>query len=153
MELDFLGHHISQRGIEPDERKVEKIRNWPVPASARDVRKFLGLVQYLAAFLPRLAEHCSVLTALTTKEAQKDWPGWATQHQRAFQNIKDIVLSRECLTTIDHDNMDGRKIFVTCDASDRRTGACLSFGETWETARPVAWESAQTLDLSISGRG
>jgi len=51
-ELDFLGHHISQRGIEPDERKVEKIRNWLVPTSARDVRKFLGLVQYLAAFLP-----------------------------------------------------------------------------------------------------
>ena len=142
-ELDFLGHHISQRGIEPDERKVEKIRNWPVSTSARDVRKFLGLIQYLAAFLPRLAEHRSVLTALTTKEAQKDWPGWTTQHQRAFQNIKDIVLSRECLTTIDHDNMDGRKIFVTCDASDRRTGACLLFGETWETARPVAWDSAQ----------
>jgi len=39
--------------------------------------------------------------------------------------------------------MDGRRIFVTCDASERRTGACLSFGETWETARPVAWDSAQ----------
>ena len=142
-ELDFLGHHISQRGIEPDERKVEKIRNWPVPTSTRDVRKFLGLVQYLAAFLPRLAEHRSILTPLTTKEAQKEWPGWTPQHQRAFQNIKDIVLSRECLTTIDHDNMDGRQIFVTCDASDRRTGACLSFGETWETARPVAWDSVQ----------
>jgi hypothetical protein len=38
---------------------------------------------------------------------------------------------------------NGRKIFVTCDASDRRTGACLSFGKTWETARPVAWDSVQ----------
>ena len=53
------------------------------------------------------------------------------------------MLSRECLTTIDHDNMDSRRIFVTCDASNRRTGACLSFGETWETARSVAWDSAQ----------
>ena len=142
-ELDFLGHHISQRGIAPDERKVEKIRNWPVPAGAKDVRKFLGLVQYLAAFLPRLAEYRSVLTSLTTKEVQKEWPGWMPEHQRVFQNIKDIVLSTECLTTIDHDNMDGRKIFVTCDVSDRRTRACLSFGETWEMARPVAWDSAQ----------
>jgi hypothetical protein len=39
--------------------------------------------------------------------------------------------------------MADRKIFVTCDASDRRTGACLSFGESWETARPVAWDSVQ----------
>ena len=142
-ELDFLGHHISARGIEPDVRKVEKIQAWPVPRCAKDVRKFLGLVQYLATFLPRLAEYRSVLTPLTTKEAQKDWPGWTTEHQAAFQNIKNIVLSSECLTTIDHDGMDGREIFVTCDASDRRTGACLSFGETWETARPVAWDSVQ----------
>ena len=144
-ELDFLGHHISHRGIEPDARKVEKIQNWPIPADTRDVRKFLGLVQYLAAFLPRLAEYRAILTPLTTKEAQKDWPGWSKDHQAAFQRIKDIVLSTECLTTIDHDNMDGRKIFVTCDASDRRTGACLSFGTTWETARPVAWDSVQLL--------
>ena len=82
---------------------------------------------------------------LTTKEAQKDWLGWMATHQAAFQNIKDIVLSTECLTTIDHDGMDGWKIFVTCDASDWRTGACLSFGETWETARPVAWDSVQLL--------
>ena len=107
-ELDFLGHHISQQGIEPDERKVKKIRNWPVPSSTRDVRKFLGLVQYLACFLPRLAEYHSVLTPLTTKEVQKEWPGWALEHQQAFQNIKDIMLSRECLTTIDHDHMDGQ---------------------------------------------
>jgi hypothetical protein len=142
-ELDFLGHHISQRGIEPDARKVEKIQAWPVPRNTKDVRKFLGLVQYLAAFLPRLAEHRSVLTPLTTKEAQKEWPGWTERHQEAFQSIKEIVLSTECLTTVDHDNMGDRKIFVTCDASDRRTGACLSFGETWETARPVAWDSVQ----------
>ena len=32
---------------------------------------------------------------------------------------------------------------MTCDASDLRTGASLSFGETWETARPVAWDSVQ----------
>ena len=142
-ELNFLGHHISARGIEPDKKKVEKIRDWPTPRCAKDVRKFLGLVQYLAAFLPKLAEHRAALTPLTTKEAQKVWPGWSIAHQVAFQNIKDTVLSTECLTTIDHDNMGDRKIFVTCDASDRRTGACLSFGSTWEAARPVAWDSVQ----------
>ena len=32
---------------------------------------------------------------------------------------------------------------MTCDASDWRTGAVLSWGETWETACPVAFESWQ----------
>ena len=142
-ELDFLGHHISARGIAPDAKKVEQIRTWPAPRDARQVRRFLGLVRYLALFLPRLVEHSSVLTPLTTKDAERVWPGWTETHHRAFQNIKEICVSAECLTTIDHDNMDGRHIFVTCDASNRRTGACLSFGKDWQSARPVAWDSAQ----------
>jgi hypothetical protein len=51
----------------------------------------------------------------------------------------------ECLTVIDYDDVT-KKIFVTTDASDRRTGAVLSFGETWETARPVAYDSYQLND-------
>ena len=109
-ELDFLGHRISHRGIEPDVRKVERIRDWPVPRVAKDVQRFLGLVQYLAAFLPRLSQYRSVLTPLTTKESQAAWPGWRRVHQRAFQAIKDFVLNRECLTTIDHDRMGDRRI-------------------------------------------
>jgi hypothetical protein len=33
------------------------------------------------------------------------------------------------------------KIFVTTDASDYGSGAMLSFGKTYETARPVAYDS------------
>ena len=105
MELDFLGHHILARGIKPDKKKVQKIQEWPTPRCVKDVRKFLGLVQYLAAFLLRLAEHRTILTPLTMKEAQKEWLGWSIGHQVAFQNIKNVVLSSECLTMINHDNM------------------------------------------------
>jgi hypothetical protein len=34
-------------------------------------------------------------------------------------------------------------VYVTCDASDWRTGAVLSFGPTWAMARPVAFDSMQ----------
>lgn len=33
------------------------------------------------------------------------------------------------------------KIFVTTEASDKHSGAVLSFGTNWETARPVAFDS------------
>jgi YD repeat-containing protein len=68
------------------------------------------------------------------------------EHQNAFEAIKALVVSRECLTMIDHTNPGDNKIFVTCDASDRRTGAVLSWGPTWETARPVAFDSMQLRD-------
>ena len=53
------------------------------------------------------------------------------------------MISVECLTTIKHLNPGDNKMFVTCDASDWRTGATLSFGPTWESARPVAFDSMQ----------
>lgn len=125
-EVDFLGHHISVNGIEADEKKVDKIISWPRPKSSTDVRAFLGLVRYIGAFLPDLATHTDVLNELTNKDADRAFPHWTDRYQQAFEAIKSIVISRECLTTIDHtDKM--KTIFVTTDASDRRSGAVISF--------------------------
>lgn len=150
LKVDFLSHHISQCGIEPDGKKVEKILNWPIPHSAGHVRSFLGLVCYLAAFLPNLAEHTRILNPLTSKEAEGSWPGWSLDHQMAFNHIKTLVCSHECLTSIDHDALDSNRIFVSCDASDFHTGAMLSFGPDLESARPVAFESAPLTGAELN---
>jgi hypothetical protein len=77
------------------------------------------------------------------KEAQKHFPPRTEEHQIAFEAIKALVVSADCLTVIDHENPEDNKIFVTCDASDWRTGAVLSFSPTWETACSVAYDSLQ----------
>jgi len=79
LEIDFLGHHISTHGIEADGKKADRIVNWPIPKSATDVRSFLGLVRYLADFLPALAEYMGILTELTMNESEKKFPAW-TDH-------------------------------------------------------------------------
>ena len=43
----FLGHRISEAGIEADGAKVSKIVDWPTPTSGTEVRQFLGLVRYI----------------------------------------------------------------------------------------------------------
>ena len=139
--VNFLGHTISQNGIEADEKKAEKIENWPVPTTATKVQAFLGLVHYLNAFLPKLAVQCDVLSVFTTKEAEKKFPEWLPKHQLAFETIKAIVMSRECLTSINHENMGQNKIFMMMDTSDTVSGTVLSFGPTWELAHPVAYDS------------
>ena len=141
-EISFLGHKISAAGIHADPRKIDRILDWPQPTTATNVRGFLGLTRYIATFLPALAEHTSVLTPLTTKECDREFPIWEPEHQRAFDAIKALVTGTECLTVIDYEDKT-KRVFVTTDASERRTGAVLSFGETWETARPVAYDSYQ----------
>lgn len=149
-EIDFLGHHISIRGIEANVKKVERIVNWPTPKSSTDVRAFLSLVRYIADFLPLLADETCILTLLMHKTADSVFPPWLAHHQQAFDNIKSLVLSRDCLININHDNMGVNHIFVTCDASDWCTGAVLSYGPTWEMVRPVAYDSMALKDAQIN---
>ena len=104
----------------------------------------------MANHLPALADHTRILTPLTTKAAELEFPLWNEKHAVAFQGIKDLVMSPQCLTTIDHDNPGNNKIFLTCDTSDYRTGAVLSWGEMWESARPVVFDSTQLREAELN---
>jgi hypothetical protein len=148
-EVNFLGHHISQRGIEANRSKVEQILNWPAPKNAKEVQCFLGLVHYLATFLPNLAEHTVILVPLTKKECNTNFPVWSVEHQYAFNTIKKLVLSCNCLTTINHENPGNDKIFITCDASKHHTRAVLSFGPSWEMARPCTFKSRALKEAEL----
>ena len=141
MEMDFLGHHISAQGIKPNKSKIQKILDWPVPTNPMEVQAFLGLVWYIALFLPKLTDYMLLLTPLTNKMAKSDF-SWTDDHQLAFEPIKTLVIGADCLTVIDHADPGKNKISVTCNVSDWHTGACLTFGETWETACPVAYTPA-----------
>ena len=89
MKLNFLGHKVSQNGIEANGSKVDKILEWPVPKSTNDVWAFLGLVHYLNVFLSRLATQSQILSSLTTKECDKKFPIWTEQFNDAFLKIKN----------------------------------------------------------------
>ena len=142
-EVDFLGHHISAHGIELQSAKCDKILKWPKLTSATDVHSFLGLVCYIAIFLPNLMEHTGILTPLTMKDAHKNFPVWSDEHNATFKVIKSLVCSVDCLTVINHMTPRDNRTFLTCNASDWRTGAVLSFGLTWKDAQLVAYDSAQ----------
>ena len=110
MEMDFLGHHISARGIELNISRIQKILDWPIPTNSTEVWAFLGLVQYIASFLPKLADHMYILTPLTNKCSKTQF-SWTVDHQCAFEAIKALVDGADCLTVMDHTN-PGKKILA-----------------------------------------
>ena len=42
----FLGHVLSAEGISTNPKKVERIKNWPVPTNPKELQSFLGLASY-----------------------------------------------------------------------------------------------------------
>ena len=149
-EIEFLGHHISDHNIEACEKKASRILDWPVPTITTETHQFLGLVRYLQNFLPKLSVHCRVLEKLMQKKYNQNFPTWTALHQDSFDTIKHLVASRECLTVIDQDKMPKNKIFFTTDASNLASGAVLSFGPTWESACPVAYDSCSFKNAELN---
>ena len=60
-ELDFLGHVVSHNGVAVDPGKIDAIRAWPVPASARDLRSFLGLANYYRDHVENFSHRAGVV--------------------------------------------------------------------------------------------
>jgi len=54
-EIQFLGHQVSQHGVEPLPEKIRAIKEWPVPHCIRDVRAFFGLASYYRKFVKGFA--------------------------------------------------------------------------------------------------
>ena len=50
----YMGHLVTDQGLKPDKEKVDAITNMPPPTNKEGVRRLLGLIQYLASFIPNL---------------------------------------------------------------------------------------------------
>ena len=84
--IQYLGHLISDEGIQPLPEKLESIRKMPTPESAKQVKQFLGLVGYYRKFVPWFADISRPLTKLTKKNEPYNW---TPECDRCFQMLKN----------------------------------------------------------------
>ena len=54
-EVEYLGHSVSEKGIQPMSEKVRAIRDAPQPQDVSQLRSFLGMLNYYGKFIPNLA--------------------------------------------------------------------------------------------------
>ena len=71
----FLGHVVSEKGIQTDPMKIVAVQEWPIPKSVRDVRAFLGLASYYRRFVPGFASIAGPLHSLLAKGKTSVWNG------------------------------------------------------------------------------
>ncbi|POM76695.1 Pol protein [Phytophthora palmivora] len=69
-EIPFLGCLIGKRGLRADPAKVKAIVDWPVPVNLKDLRKWLGLANYLPKYSENYAELARPLSNLLKKDAE-----------------------------------------------------------------------------------
>lgn len=126
--VKYLGHVISEFGIETDPDKTSAVREWPVPTCAKELQTFLGFTGYYRRFIPKYAKLAKPLTDLVrcTSKGNKcvtseDW-NWSADCQKAFEELVHIL---SCTLVLKYP--DFTKPFVlNTDASMEGLGATLS---------------------------
>ena len=118
-EIAFFGNLYSKNGVRADPRKVEAIRNLNAPQNIAELQSLLGMITYLASYIPKLSEHTAPLRELLSK--QNDFQ-WNHEQQAALEKLKNIICQATTLTYFNPD----RPVIIQVDASQKAVGAALT---------------------------
>jgi hypothetical protein len=116
--VEYLGYDISRRGIHPQPKKVEAILKMQAPTTKRQLRRFLGMVNYYRDMWKRRSHILAPLTALCGKTVTWKWTKECTE---AFESIKRSM-ARETLLNFPDFN---KEFHIYTDASDYQLGAVI----------------------------
>ena len=113
--LDFLGHHVTPRGILPMQGRVQPILDFPRPAQKDQLQRYLGMMNYYDRFLPGGARVLIPLhQAVGNKAKEKKAPICSsTECQVAFDKAKRLLAA----ATLLHHPSPLAETRVTTDAS------------------------------------
>ena len=87
-ELEYLGFKIPRECIMPLPDKVEAIKNIIVLISKKQLRSFIGLIDYYNNMWKHRSGILTRLSSMTSKQAK--W-NWNKEYKMAFDTIKKLV--------------------------------------------------------------
>ncbi|GMF19842.1 unnamed protein product [Phytophthora fragariaefolia] len=131
--MEYLGHDLTPDGIRPTARLVKAVKDFPVPTSDKEVRKFVALAGYYRRFMPDFGTRMAPLTMLLRKNVS--WR-WRTEQEEAFAWAK-AYLSKEPVLIYPNYSLPFK---LTTDASKIGLGAVLS-QDQGNGDQPVAYAS------------
>ena len=134
--VKFFRNIYSAEGVRADPKKVAAIADMRPPESKAEVKSFLGMVNYLQKFIPRLSEHTKLLRSLEKKGIHFTW---GEEHQAAFERVKEMVTEDMLLAYYDRK----KPVTLQCDYSkngigvSKKEGVCSLRAKRWLERRRI----------------
>ena len=122
---------LTREGIKPQPKKVQAVLTLKPPTNVKELRHFLGMVQYYQDMWAKRSEMLAPLTDLVgecgetkttrkNKTKKKPWR-WGPIHQKAFDDVKATIAKEVVLAYPDFS-----KVFeIYTDASTMQLGAVI----------------------------
>jgi Reverse transcriptase (RNA-dependent DNA polymerase)/RNase H-like domain found in reverse transcriptase len=134
--VECLSHSIDNQGIHADADKMQRVQEWRTPRTYNDVQRFLGLVQYLAHYMPDVSAYTTPLAVCIRNNHPFEWTPLL---DKCLQSIKALACKVPILRLVDPKNPD--PIWVITDGSKSGVGAVYGQGPEWQTCRPAGFLS------------
>ncbi|POM74036.1 Pol Polyprotein [Phytophthora palmivora] len=162
-EIKVLGCFVRTVGVRADPGRIKAIAVWSTPRSQKDLRKWLGLANYLHKYSTGYAElarplsdlltfsrvgvradpgKVNAIAAWPTPRSQKDlrkWLGLANYLHKYSTGIKASLLHAPVLALSD----DNKSFSDVCDASDYAIGCSLLQKDDEGRERVISFQSRQ----------
>ncbi|XP_060579942.1 uncharacterized protein LOC132736753 [Ruditapes philippinarum] len=97
--VKFLGHVVSEQGIQTDPEKIDKVKNWPTPKKADELRSFLAFcgysrrfIRYFSKLIRPLTEILPSTSSKTSKKVFKDWQR-TEKEEHIFNQLKETLVA------------------------------------------------------------
>ena len=68
--FDYLGYHVTREGVMPIHKKVEAIQALTVPKTCKQLRQFIGMINFYPDMWQKRSELLAPLTALNFKNVK-----------------------------------------------------------------------------------
>jgi hypothetical protein len=127
-EIEYLGHLISQHGVQVDPSKLYAMVSWPFPRSIKALCGFLGLTGYYRKFIRNYGLIVAPLTSLLKKNSFV----WSFEATQAFEALKLAATCPPVLRLPDF----SQPFVIECDARGTGLGMVLM-----QDGRPFAFLS------------
>jgi hypothetical protein len=96
--IHYLGHIISEQGIELDPEKIEAIRGWITPKNVSYIRSFMGLASYYRRFIVGFSKIAHPITSFQNKGTKFEW---TLKCENNFNLLKELLTSAPVLKIVD----------------------------------------------------
>lgn len=92
----YLGHLITENGVQPKPNKVKAVPDYPVPRSPKDIKSFLDIAEYYRKFIKSFTSFTYPITKLLKKNTDCKW---TSQQQNCFKTLKNIYVPSQYYVT------------------------------------------------------
>lgn len=121
--IHFLGHLVDESGIHPTPEKVAAIEGFAEPTTARELKRFIAMINFYRRFIPHAVDSQMILQSLIVGNKKNDTSKieWTDAARAAFAQCKKHLSTT---TSLAHPNPNA-PLSLSVDASDTAVGAVL----------------------------